>query len=93
MNRELATAARRFMDSLSERLTDLPTSRLFRATVTTVVPGGASDGNALVKVSWRGNELTVADYGAHYTPVEGHRVVCALFDDQITVIQRSIGQP
>lgn len=93
MNRELAAAARRFADSNSTRLNDLPQAKLLRATVTSVTAGGASDGNALVKVRWRGQTLTVADYGAHYTPVVGHRVVCALFDDQLTLIQRSIGQP
>lgn len=89
----LAAAIRRNADATSDRLADIPAARLLRATVTDVVPNGASDGNALVRVTWRGQELTVADYGAHYTPAVGHRVVCALLDDQLTVIQRSIGQP
>lgn len=92
-SRGVAQAARRFADRGSTQLRDIPSARLFRATVTTVTPGGASDGNALVAVTWRGEENTVADYPDSYTPVVGHRVLCALVDDQLSILHRSIGSP
>lgn len=80
-------------DANSARLADIPAAKLFAGTITSVTAGAASDGNALVKVRWRGREFPVAGYGAHYTPVIGHAVTCALFDDQVRIIQRDIGQP
>jgi hypothetical protein len=93
VNPELATAARRFADQNSARLAEIPAAKLFAATVVSVVAGAASDGNAVVTVRWRGKDIKVAGYGAHYTPAVGHAVTCALFDDQTRIVQRDIGQP
>lgn len=93
MNRELAAAARRFADAQSSRLADMPTAHQILATIVTVVAGGASDGNALVTVTWRGNPVVCAGYAAAYTPVVGHRVVCDLVANQLLVAYRVIGTP
>jgi hypothetical protein len=86
-------AALRLADQQSSRFAEVPSARLLRATVTTVTAGGASDGNALVYVTWRGAEGPVADYPDSYTPVVGHRVLCALVDDQLSILHHSIGTP
>lgn len=93
MNRELAAAARRFADATSARIADAPGARQIIATVSTVTAGAASDGNALVTVSWRGVDITAAGFAASYTPIVGHRVVCDLIDNQLIVAYRIVGQP
>lgn len=92
-SRQVAAAARRVADLNSARLRDAAGGGLHRATVTTVIPGGASDGNALVSVTWRGTELAVAGYPDSYTPVVGHRVLIAIADDQLEIFHRSVGSP
>jgi hypothetical protein len=91
MNPALARWARKLADQQSARLANVPSSRLLRATVTTVTPGGAGDGNAKVSVTWRGEVLEVADYPDSYTPVNGHRVLCALVDSQLSILHHSVG--
>jgi len=66
---------------------------MFRATVTAIAVGGASGGGNRVTVTWRGSPQAVAGYPDSYTPVVNHRVVCALVDDQIEILHRSIGYP
>lgn len=61
------------------------------ATVVSVTPGAAKDGNALVTVNYKGRELK-ASYGAHYTPAVGHAVLVAL-TQPLSIIQRLIGTP
>lgn len=63
------------------------------ATVTTVTAGGASDGNALVKVTWRGGETKANGYLNSYTPTLNDRVICLFVDGQLIVLGRIIGQP
>ena len=93
-SREVARAARRFADRGSARLADIPAARLLKATVASVTPGAASDGNALVTVSWRGGEYEVADYPDTYTPGVGDRVRCALDgDNELAILHRCIGYP
>lgn len=92
VSRQVAAAARRFADQQSARQADRPTGE-FYATVTAVTTGGAADGNALVKVRWRGQEITAAGYLAHYTPAVGHRVKCSMVDQQPIVEGRVIGVP
>lgn len=92
-SRELAQAARRFADRNSARLADVAGARLIITTVQTVTVGGASDGNALVTVLWRGQEITTAGYPASYTPTVGDRVLCALVESQLLVVLPIIGQP
>lgn len=89
-SRELARAARRFADANTDRLAEIPQDRDFFATVTTVVTGAGPGGNALVKVTWRGVELTVRSYNAAYTPDAGHRVRCSLVDNQLVIEGRYI---
>lgn len=93
MNRPVASAARRLADQTSNRLTALDNGRHFRGVVTTVVPGGASDGNALAKVTWRGTELDASGYPDSYTPVVGHRVFCVIADAQLEILHHSVGSP
>lgn len=74
MNRELATAVRRFADANSERIAEVPTIR-FVATVVTTSP---------LTISWRGSTFA-ADRNRNYTPVIGDRVMCDYTDSQPVV--------
>lgn len=89
-----AAAVRAFSDANSARIAAAASSgQQIIASVGTVTPGGASDGNAAVTVLWRGTVCSVAGYLAHYTPVAGHRVLCAYIDNQLIITGRIIGQP
>jgi hypothetical protein len=92
-SRRLTQAAFRFADRNSERLAALPATRQILATVSTVTPDAAADGNALVTVTWRGGDYECAGYANSYTPVAGDRVLCALVDDQLIVAFRLVGYP
>ncbi|WP_100499690.1 hypothetical protein [Geodermatophilus chilensis] len=92
LSRRVQAAAHRLADAQSDRLADRPTTR-FRAVVASVTAGAARDGNAVVKIRWRGQELTVNGYADNYTPAAGHRVVCDYLDNQITIAYRTIGAP
>jgi hypothetical protein len=59
-SRELAAAQRRLADQTSARLAEAAKSGPILGTVATVTAGAASDGNALVTVTWRGATFTVA---------------------------------
>lgn len=89
----LQAAARRLADQNSRRLADVPAARMFRATITDVVAGAGGGGGARVTVTWRGAEVTIADYPDSYTPALGHRVLCALVDNQASILHRGIGYP
>lgn len=93
MNRGLAAAVRRFADHTSARIDDSANSRQIVATITSVTPGAAPDGNSLVTVNWRGSVLTVNGYNRTYTPVAGHRVVCDYIDNQLFISYSPVGQP
>jgi len=94
LSRQAARAARKFADQQSSKIADLPDGTHARAQVTTVTPAGAADGvAALVKVTWRGNEVTVSDYPDSYTPALNHPVLCVLVDGQLSILHRAIGQP
>lgn len=69
-----------------------PSSWLEPAVVSHVTPGGASDGNALVAVTWRSTEVLVA-YAAAYTPVVGHVVLLNIQPPSLVIICRVIGTP
>lgn len=69
-------AARRSAAQQTARLAELPATRFFYATVTQASP---------LKVLWRGQEVA-ARRGSTYTPVVGHRVICALLDNQPVVL-------
>ncbi len=91
--RQVHAAARRAANGASDTLRELPDDTHCRATITAVTAGGASDGNALVTVRWRGAELTAADYPDSYTPVVGHRVLCVVVDAELSILHRGIGIP
>lgn len=86
-------AARRGADRTHEWIAAAAETPLVVATVSTVTAGGASDGAALVKVTWRGVEVTVAGYPDTYTPAEGHRVRCSFVGPQLFIDFRIIGAP
>jgi hypothetical protein len=92
LSRELEVATRRFVDQNTERIEEQPTSRAV-ATVKTVEAGAASDGNALVTVTWRGSDVIANGYASSYTPAVGHRVVCDYIDNQLTIAYRVVGTP
>lgn len=69
-----------------------PSSWLEPAVVYSVTPGGASDGNALAVVTWRGIQQSVA-YSAAYTPVVGHTVLLNIQPPSLVIICRVIGTP
>lgn len=93
-SKHLAAAARRLADQVSEKAAALPAGfGLGIATVTTVTAGGASDGNALVKVTYRGRETPAAGYLAAYTPAVGHRVLYLSVFAQLIVLGRVVGRP
>lgn len=70
-----------------------PTSWVEQATVAAVTPGGASDGNAAVTVTWRGSAMP-ATYLAAYTPTVGHVVAVVVQPpNTLLIVGRVIGTP
>lgn len=91
--RSMTPATRRLAAELSGRATGRrPSSWLEPATVFSVVPGGASDGNALATVTWRGVQVPVA-YAAAYVPVVGHVVLLNVQPPSVVILCRVIGTP
>lgn len=81
-------------DQASDRLSDLRGLwPVYLATVSTLSPGQAGDGNTLVAVTWRGQEITCAGYASSYTPAVGHRVLCLAVDHQLVIAFRIVGYP
>jgi hypothetical protein len=95
MHRDLARVARRGADQLSSIIAAVKVAVAPRiGTVTTATAGGSADGTAfLVKVTWRGTEVTAAGYAASYTPALNHRVLFVFVDNQPVVLCRIVGQP
>lgn len=77
----------------ARRIAEIPAAPMFRATVTAVTAGAGSGGGARVTVTWRGSAQNVADYPDSYTPAVNHRVLCALVDNQLSILHRCIGYP
>ncbi len=69
-----------------------PSSWLEPAVVYSVTPGGATDGNALCVVTWRGVETSVA-YNAAYTPVISDVVLLNVQPPSLVILCRVIGSP
>lgn len=92
LSRRLQQQARQFADQQSDKSSGGGV-RPIVATVSAVSAGGASDGNALVAVRWRDQQVTVAGYAASYTPAVGHRVMCLLVDSQLVIAFRIVGHP
>jgi hypothetical protein len=93
LSRRAQRNVRRFADHQSDRIRDAATPSFFNATVSSISAGAAADGNALVAVTYRGAEITVAGYSANYTPGVGHRVACRTVDHQVQIDYRIIGYP
>lgn len=93
ISRRLQRQVLRTTDQSSDRIRAAETPPMFFATVTSISAGAAADGNALVAISYRGSETTVAGYAASYTPGVGHRVKCSTVDHQVVIDERIIGYP
>lgn len=90
MNRVFEAAIRRAADEQGARIDDaIPTVHFF-GTVTAVTAGASPGGNARVVVRWRGNTIVVSSYAAAYTPAVGHRVKCALVENQVHIDGRAL---
>jgi len=64
-----------------------------QATVITVTPGAASDGNAAVTVTWHGTSVP-AVYLSSYTPTVGHNVLVLVQPSApLVILGRIIGTP
>lgn len=92
-SRRLLRAAHREADRSTVKFAAAAESPELVATVTTVTPGGAADGSALVSVTWRGVEVVVNGYPDSYTPAPGHRVYCSFVGPQLLIVFRIIGAP
>lgn len=93
-SRQLARAARQLADQQSARIAAMDSGSSFYATVSDVSAGASIEGQAVVKVSYRGTDTTAAGYPDSYTPVVGHRVLCLVTrDHQLAILHRSIGSP
>jgi hypothetical protein len=70
-----------------------PSAWIEPATVATVTPGAAADGNALVTVTWRGAAQQAA-YLSSYTPTVSH-VVAVVYQPPggLLILGRIIGTP
>lgn len=90
ISRQLSDIARKVADQLTNKFADVPDSKHVRATVVGVT--AREGGFPTVTVRWRGSEVIVTGYGAHYTPAVGQRVLCAYFDNQLEILHHSVGQ-
>lgn len=91
--RRLRQRAHRDADRQSGQAAQAADSQRVRATVTTVVAGGAPDGNDLISVTWRNGETLAAGWNAAQTFAVGQRVVCDLIDGELNVDYPIVGQP
>jgi hypothetical protein len=90
---KLGALVRRFADQQQQHIAAGPADRRIVAQIATVTAGGASDGNALVTVTWRGQTLTANGYNRSYAPVVGHMVVCDLIGGQLLIAYSPVGAP
>jgi hypothetical protein len=89
----LAAAARRWADRTNGRIALAADTGHRIATVTAVTAGAASDGNALVTVTYHGSPTTVEGYVPSYTPAVSDRVIVAVADSQWIILGAIVGQP
>lgn len=88
-SRPIADAMRRSADQDNGQFAEVPATPHVRTTVTAVTPREGRE--PAVTVLWRGSNVP-ATYGAQFTPAVGQRVLCAYFDNQLEIIQHSVGQ-
>lgn len=91
-SREVDRVMRQFADQQTRKFQAIPDDGYFQAKVTTITAGAATDGNALVKVTYRGTEFPVI-YPDTYTPVANDRVLCLSVNRVPRIVQREIGHP
>jgi|SRR3954462_4086396 hypothetical protein len=92
-SRHVLRVAHRLADRQTARYAEVPGGRDMIATVTTVTPGAATDGGAVVTVTYRGDELPVAAYLTAQVPVVDQRALLRLVDNQLILIGRLGGFP
>ena len=93
VSREIQRAAHRRADQQRERIEDIPVLRGMNATVSTVTLGAGTDGGAVVTVTSRGGEITVACYGRPHIPSVGDRVTVLYIDGQPQIVALNGGFP
>lgn len=91
--RQVARATRQWAARTNARIATAADTGLRIATVTGITAGAASDGNALVTVTYRGSPTIVEGYLASYTPALYDRVVVGLIDSQWIILGPIAGQP
>jgi hypothetical protein len=79
--RRLQRAAHRDADQQTAALAGLYTGKWVVGTVSDVAAGTASDGLAVVSVTYRGGESVAAAWNVAATFAVGDTVLCALTDD------------
>lgn len=87
----------RLLDALLDRLNlwlsrSPLVTRVGKASIVSVAAGTATDGNALVVISWLGTDVAVP-YLATYTPAAGHVVAVARTGPQLLILGRIVGTP
>lgn len=92
-SRRIGRVARQLADQQSSRIAQAARGDAFLAVVTAITPGAAANGSAVVAVTYRGQQTTVAGYAPAYTPVLGDRVLCLPVDSQVFVLCSLTGQP
>jgi hypothetical protein len=86
-------ATRKLVAELSGKATgQRPSSWLEPAVVYSVTAGGASDGNALCVVTWRGVHVPTA-YPASYSPTVGHVVLLNIQPPSVVIVMHVVGTP
>ena len=87
LRRRLRDAAHHAADQQTARVARVQAvaSQRVIATVATITAGAASDGLAVIAVTWRNGTVTAAGYDKTKTFAVGDRVMCDLIDGQLLV--------
>lgn len=91
----LEVAQRAFADQVSARIAEAAKAGRLIGVIASVTAGAASDSNAVVTVTLRGQSTptTANGYNRSYAPVVGHMVVCDLIDGQLLIAYSPVGAP
>lgn len=92
-SRQIQRRAHRRADQQAARIADIPVLRGMNATVSSVTLGAGTDGGAVVTVSYRGADITIACYGRPHIPSVGDRVTVIYIDDQPQIVALNGGFP
>lgn len=92
-SRQVAQKARRNAEQQQAKLDSIPASRLFHATVASVIPGASTDGRAVVTVTRLGADIPIVAYNRALTFTVGDRVTCVYIDDQPEILHINGGFP